>query len=147
MTRINMARVILGGIVAAVVINISEFVLHSFVIVQQMEEAVAARNLPAVSGQAIAVFMVMGLALGIALVWTYAAIRPRFGPGVGTALCAGSLVWFLAYAYPSLGMWAMGMFPAGVTVISLVWGLAELLAGAVAGAWLYQEPGSPAARV
>lgn len=140
MSRINLARVILGGIVAGLVMNVGEFVLHSFVIVEQMEAAVAARNLPPVGGPAIATFMLLGLALGIALIWTYAAIRPRLGPGVSTALCAGSLVWFLAYAYPSAGMWAMGLFPTDVTVIGLVWGLAEILAGAVAGAWLYREP-------
>lgn len=140
MNRINTARVILGGIVAAIVMNMGEFVLHTFVIKDQMEAAVAARNLPPVGGSAVAVFMVLGLALGIALVYTYAAIRPRFGPGVGTALCAGALVWFFSYAYPSVGMWAMGLFPTNVTVIGMVWGLVEMLAGSVAGAWLYREP-------
>ncbi len=41
-------------------------------------------------------------ALGIMAVWTYAAIRPRLGAGVGTAACAGLLVWALSYLYAAL---------------------------------------------
>ena len=32
-------------------------------------------------------------------VWLYAAIRPRFGPGPKTAICAGLIVWGLSYLY------------------------------------------------
>ena len=147
MTRINMARVILGGLVAGLVLNAGEVVLHMVVIAEDMEAAVQARNLPPVGGQAIGIFVALSFVLGIATVWLYAAIRPRFGPGVSTALCAGSTAWFLAYVYPTVGMMAMGMFPAGVMTTALVWGLVEMLLAAVAGAWLYQEPGSAAARV
>lgn len=142
MSGINMARVIVGGIVAGLVINVSEYVLNTFVVKTEMEAAVARLNLPPVGGQAIAVFLVMGFVLGIAAVWFYAAIRPRFGAGPGTAACAGSTVWFFAYLYPSVGYWAMGMFDANFIAIGLVWGLAELVIGTVAGASLYQERGS-----
>lgn len=139
MTGINMARVLIGGVVAGLVINIGEFILNMFVIQPEMDAAIARMNLPPVAGQQIGTFVALAFALGIATVWLYAAIRPRFGAGIGTALCAGSVVWFLAYVYPSIGMVVMGMFPAGTTVLALVWGLVEVLAGAAVGAWLYQE--------
>lgn len=145
MGRINFSRVVLGGIVAGLVINVGEFVLHVMVIAKQMEEVVQARNLPAVAGQAIVTFVLQAFALGIATVWLYAAIRPRFGAGARTALCAGATVWFLAYFYTSVGLVAMGVFPANVMTISLLWGLGEMLLAAVAGAWLYQEQPSPSA--
>jgi uncharacterized protein YneF (UPF0154 family) len=148
MTGINTARVLIGGIVAGLVINIGEFVLNMFVIQKEMEEAVARMNLPPIGGQQIGTFVTLAFVLGIGTVWLYAAIRPRFGAGVGTALCAGAAVWFLAYVYPSVGMVMMGMFPAGTTVLALVWGLVEVLAGAALGAWLYQEqPSGAQARV
>lgn len=142
MSRINMARVIIGGVVAGLVINASEFVLNMFVLKEAMDAAVARMNLPPVGGQAIGMFVALGFVLGIATVWLYAAIRPRFGAGVSTALCAGATVWFFAYLYPSIGMWAMGMWPTQPLAISLVWGLVEVLLASVAGAWLYHEQGS-----
>ncbi len=144
MTGINMARVLVGGVVAGLVINIGEFILNMFVLQAEMDAAIARMNLPPIAGQQIGVFVALVFALGIGTVWLYAAIRPRFGAGIGTALCAGATVWFFAYLYPSIGMVVMGMFPVGSTVIALVWGLVEVLAGAALGAWLYQEPPSGA---
>lgn len=141
---INTARVVLGGIVAGLVINVGEYVLNMFIVKTEMEAALARMNLPPVGGQAIATFVTLAFALGIVTVWLYAAIRPRFGAGVSTALCAGSVTWFLAYVYPTIGLLTMGMFPVSTSVIALVWGLVEVMAAAVAGAYLYQEHGSAA---
>jgi hypothetical protein len=77
--------------------------------------------------------------LGIATVWLYAAIRPRFGPGAGTAAIAGLAVWFFAYLYGGLGQELLGFFPAGLTMVTLLWGLVEIVLGAVAGGWVYRE--------
>jgi hypothetical protein len=84
-------------------------------------------------------FTALGFALGIAAVWLYAAIRPRYGAGPKTALCAGAAVWFLSYVYGSVGMVVMGMYPAGMLTIGLTWGLVELLVATVAGAYFYKE--------
>lgn len=140
MNRINLARVVLGGLLAGLVIDIGEAALNGGVLAADMEAAITRLNLPPVGGSAMAAFMVMGFALGIAAVWLYAAIRPRFGAGVNTALCAGAAVWFLAYVYPSIGFALMGLFPTRVIVIGIVWGLGEILLATVAGAWLYREP-------
>ena len=142
MNGINIARVVLGGLLAGVIIDIGEVVLNAWLLAARMEAAMTRLNLPPVSGGAIAGFLIMGFALGIATVWLYAAIRPRFGPGVRAALCAGATVWFLAYVYPSIGFELMGLFPTRIIAIGMVWGLGELLVAAVAGAWLYQEPAS-----
>lgn len=139
MTGINVTRVLIGGLAAGLVINIGEYLLNMYILKAEMEAALRRMSLPPVGGQQIGVFVGLAFALGIATVWLYAAIRPRFGPGAGTALCAGAFVWFFAYVHSSLGMGAMGMFPMGGLAVSLAWGLAEVLAGAVAGAYLYQE--------
>jgi hypothetical protein len=99
----------------------------------------AARNLPPVEAATIGLFVVMCFGLGLFLVWLYAAIRPRFGPGAQTAVCAGLIVWGLAYLWPNIGMVAMGMFSLGLTGIVVLWGLGEVLIAAVLGAYLYQE--------
>ena len=140
MQSINRTRVVLGGLLAGLVINVGEFIFNAWLFAAEMEAALARLNVPPVGGSAIAIFTVLVFALGIATVWLYAAIRPRFGAGVSTALCAGATVWFLAYLYPTIGFMVMGLFPMRLLSIGLVWGLVELLIGAVAGAWLYHEP-------
>ena len=139
MGRINTARVVLGGLLAGLVINISEYILNEPVLGQQMTEQLARLNLPPVSGSAIGTFVIMGFALGIVLVWLYAAIRPRYGAGPKTAICAALVVWFLAYFYSSVMFGALGIAPTNLLVIGSVWGLVELIVAGVAGAWLYKE--------
>jgi hypothetical protein len=136
---INTGRVVIGGIVAGLVINASEFALNTLVLGPDMEQAMARMNLPPVAGAAMGVFTALGFALGIVILWLYAAIRPRYGAGPTTALCAGATTWFLAYVYGSIGMAMMGMFPLRLMAIGLAWGLVELLVASVAGAYFYKE--------
>jgi hypothetical protein len=136
---INTASVIKGGLVSGLIINVGEFLLNVPVIGARMEAELAARNLPPFDNAMIAVFVVMTFGLGLFLVWLYAAIRPRLGPGPQTAACAGLIVWGLAWLWPSIGMGVIGMYPWSLIVIALVWGVAELLLAAVAGAYFYKE--------
>jgi hypothetical protein len=131
--------VIRGGLLAGLVINIGEFLLNAVVMAEQMNDAIAARNLPPMGGREIASFTVMCFGLGIATVWLYAAIRTRFGPGVATAVLNGAVVWFFAYLWPQMGNAVLQMFPPNVILVGIVWGLVEIVLGSIAGAWLYRE--------
>jgi hypothetical protein len=139
MGKVNLGRVILGGLLAGLVINCSEFVLNTYVIGADMDAALKAMNRPPMDNSMILWFVIAGFALGTVVVWLYAAIRPRFGPGVQTAVTGGLTVYLLAYAYPSIFVGAMGLFPARAMIISLCWGLPEIIIGSIAGAWLYTE--------
>ena len=85
-------------------------------------------------------FVLFTFGLGFMLVWTYAAIRPRFGAGIKTAVCASTLVWGLAYLYPNLFMIIINLFPRDMMVMATVWGLIEIIIAGIAGAWVYTEP-------
>jgi len=139
MTQINMKRVVLGGLLAGLVINISETILNIPVLGQQMEEVMKERNLPAVGGGAIGGFVIGAFVLGLLLVWLYAAIRPRFGAGAKTALIAALLMWLLAYVWPSFSLGLMGIMPTKLLFVATLWGLAEVIIAALAGGWLYME--------
>ena len=104
-----------------------------------LEEGTEIVEGPELGTEPIIGFVVFAFLLGIGIVWLYAAIRPRFGAGVKTAIIAGVLAWLFAYAYPNFGMVFMGFFPIGLTTFTTVWGLAEVLIGAIAGAWVYTE--------
>ena len=140
MRSINWGRVILGGLLAGVVTNISEFVLNDVVLKKDHEEAMRAMNKSVeMGGQQMAVWIVLGFVLGIALVWLYAAIRPRFGPGAGTAARAGVAAWFFMTVVQCVVMWNLGLFTGRLIVISLIWEFVGLIVAAVAGAWAYKE--------
>jgi hypothetical protein len=137
--RINTSRVLVGGLVAGLVINIAESFFYGYLIIDTMNAQMARLNLPPVAGSAIALFIVMGFALGIGTIWVYAAIRPRFGPGMKTARYAGGIVWLLAYFYPTVGGTAMGFMTTQFMLICLMWGLAEIMVAAAIGARFYNE--------
>ena len=137
--HINGSRVLVGGIVAGLVINASEFLLNQIILLSEMTTALARMNLPPVGGRAIPVFIILGFVGGIATVWLYAAIRPRFGAGPRTALTAGLFFWFVGYFWSGVVMFALHMYPARLMAISLVWELVESILAALIGAALYTE--------
>jgi len=139
MRSINMGRVVVGGLVAGLLINVSEFVLNAVVLVNDMKAAMAALNRPPIDNSMIVWFVLLAFGIGIMSVWVYAAVRPRFGPGVRTAICASLVVWGLAYLYPNVSTIILGLFPTRLIIVATVWGLVEVLVAGVAGAWIYTE--------
>jgi len=138
MGKINWNRVILGGLVAGVIINIFEFALHGAVLAKDMDAAVRALGRE-VGGSELLMFLAWGFLVGIFAVWLYAAIRPCYGAGAKTALCAGAAVWGLGYLLAAVGTVALHLFPRHIMAIGLAVGLVEVLVGTVTGAWLYRE--------
>ena len=139
MSRINLGRVAIGGLLAGLIINFGEFILNGVLLFEQMNAAMAALNKPPVDRQHDHVVRAVLLRPGVHAVWTYAAIRPRFGAGVKTAICASTLVWGLAYLYPNLFMIIIDFFPRDMMVMVTVWGLIEIIVAGIAGAWAYTE--------
>ena len=140
MQPINWTRVLIGGLVAGLVVNFSEFIMNAVVLKNDWAQVMKAMNKPAdFSVAQILIFNVIGFAVGIAGVWLYAAIRPRLGPGLKTALTAAVAVWALGNLLPNIGFLVMNIFPANLVYIGIGWGLAETLAGIALGAKLYRE--------
>ncbi len=139
MGGINVGKVIVGGLLAGVVINVGEFILNEMILAEQWAGVMQKLNLPEPGAGLIVFFNVWGFVLGITIVWLYAAIRPRCGAGPKTAVCAGLIVWFLTWLMGLGPMAVMGIFPTGAIVISLIWGIVEVPVAAVVGASLYKE--------
>ena len=141
MRKINTGRLILGGIVAGILVNVSETVLNAVVLKDQWAEAMKALGKPmtAMDPKAMVVWILWGFVYGILCVWMYAAIRSRFGPGAGTAAKAGFVAWLLAGLLSSVGMANMGLVPTSLLVTSAIWTLVESILVTIVGAWLYKE--------
>jgi hypothetical protein len=141
MGKIDIGRVILGGLVAGLFINVAESLLNLVMIADRMELVYRELNLPQPGGATIVLFIVLGFLLGILTIWLYAAVRPRFGAGPKTAILTALFVWLFAYLWPALGDALLGILDADLLVFVCVWGMFEILAAAVAGAWFYKEAG------
>jgi hypothetical protein len=83
-------------------------------------------------------FVVLDLLFGILLVWTYAAMRPRFGAGAKTAMIAGLQVWLVGLLM-YLGMTIMGMWTWGYMITGGIVFLVSMLIAAFIGGMLYKE--------
>jgi len=138
MGKINWIRVLLGGLLAGLVINIFEYVTNGVVLAANWNAAMKALGRQ-LSVTAVAVFIVGGFIGGIAAIWLYAAARPRFGAGPKTATLTGFAYWVVGYALPTLGQLQLGLFPRRLLVIGSIVGLVEIVVASVAGAWLYKE--------
>jgi len=138
MGNINLGRVILGGLVAGLVLNIGESVLNGMLLSAQMQSFMTQHRF-AEPANFIAIAVVMTFVLGIVIVLGYACIRPRFGPGVKTAIIAAVFAWFGTYVYLGIIDGRLMSVPMNLILMKIGWGLVEYCLGAIAGAWLYKE--------
>ena len=139
MQAVNVKRVLLGGLLAGLVINVGEFLLNGVILADYYVQLTERHALPQMGGAVLGAFVVLGFAVGMVGVWLYAAARPRLGPGVATALKIAAAVWFLSYVMPTAGIWGMGLMDGGTAGLCLVWGLVEMGLGITAGAAVYTE--------
>jgi hypothetical protein len=141
MSKINLGRVLLGGIVAGIVADILDYLVDGIWLAPRWSFDMVRLNLATIfSMKQEMAFNLIGIAGGIVAVWIYAAIRPRFGAGVRTAIHAGIVVWFLAALLPNIAMmYVTHLFSRGLTFYTTVGALVEIVVGTVAGAYLYKE--------
>ena len=139
MPGINSRRVLLGGLAVGLVLNVTESFLNLVLLAKANDAAMKALNVPPISGAAIGFYVAWGFLQGLVTVWLYAAMRPRLGPGPRTALVAGLVVWFLAYAIPQAGNAMTHLAPWPLTLTYLAWTLVEAPLVAQLGGWLYRE--------
>ena len=145
MGKINLSRVILGGIVAGIVIDLFEGILNGAILAGQWAEVLTGLGKSGtMSVKQIVAFNVWGLAVGILTVALYAAVRPRFGAGPRTAVLAGLAVWALAFAMGDATPVFLHIFPVGTMATSLVVEAVGMAIAGVAGAAVYKESAAEA---
>jgi len=141
--KVNSAKVLLGGVVAGIVLNGFDYFSNEYVTADAWQVVVQSRNIdPALMmGQsAFITLIVADMLLGLLLVWTYAAMRPRLGPGAGTAM-ASTMTIFLSVTtiLATFGgwfiPWDLFMKQAGISFVAFI-------AAGLTGGYLYTE-GSP----
>lgn len=137
----NTGKVIVGGLVAGVVLNIGDFLINTQILAAENGEFLKRLNIDPVlleTFSGMLPWIVIDFLMGVLLVWTYGAIRPRFGPGVSTAIVA-ALIPFLGITLVLAGFTSMGVFTTSMMIKGSVAALVNMCIGSVAGAWVYTE--------
>jgi hypothetical protein len=141
MGKIGGWRVVLGGLVACVVLTLEQGIVQGGVLKEAW--AALAKSGIALGGEeakkAGGAMLLTNLCGAIILSWLYAAVRPRLGAGLRTALLVGLMVWgfmfFMSYAptivlLPPFRSWA---------VVSALGDLFGYLVAVSLAAWVYKE--------
>ena len=132
MGKINVPRVIAGGIVTGIMINAFEWLSH-FAYGDEAMSSLAAHNIEVKVGIGIIVVgTLVAILVGIVAVCLYAGVRPSFGPGVKTAGLVGPVPAVVGYCF--LGIYQNSLLIAG-TAVALI----EYVVATIAGAWVYRE--------
>src|SRR5437763_16484421 len=135
MGKINWGRVVLGGLLAGVVLNIVDWLTYGVWLKADMAAAMQALGKqPGALDSAIPLWVALDFVSGIGLLWVYAAIRPRFGAGVKTAGIAGLAVGFFVGLLHAMGESPMGFMPQRLMVIGTCGGLASIRVATGVGA-------------
>jgi len=139
--KFDIGKLVAGGILAGVVMNICDYVSSNFILVNDWDRVARLRNMDmAVLGgtASLVTNIAVDFALGFLIVFIYAAIRPRMGRGPATATVAA----FLAFLPEALYMatLASAFYTWDVYVRSQALMLVSYLAGGISGAWIYSEP-------
>lgn len=148
MGKINVGRLILGGVVAGLVADVLDWCVDSVWLASRWADGLRALNHSgAFTLRQIVWFDLLGIAGGLAAIWIYAGIRPRFGAGPRTAVYAGVVTWILTCLLPNAAfMYVAGLFGRRLTLYTTLGGLVEIVVGTLVGAALYREAHSTAAR-
>ncbi len=139
MSSIRHGRLLLGGLMAGLLINIGEFIYNLPVAGSAFDNAMADLGLAPPGPRAIGIFVVVGFLMGMLAVWLYAAMRPRLGAGPRTAIYAGLIVWILAYVIPGIGNAVLGIVPPSLVLLGVAWSLFEVPLATLVGASIYRE--------
>ncbi len=136
----NYGRVILGGLVAGLVLNVGEFLFNGVLMKDQMAAWATRHNFPPEPGTNFFVIAIgLTFVLGIVMIWLYALIRPRSGAGPKTAVISAIIIWFGVCFYCTIINGIILQFPMNLMFIGIGWCLIEYIVAAIAGAWLYKE--------
>lgn len=140
----NWSRVVAGGLVWAAVYSIIGGIAMVLFFARELLAELELLGRPLELNRDSVFFLsvfgvVFTVAWGIATVWFYAAIRPRYGPGPKTALIAAVGVWLLSLVAPLSHLAAFGIASPRFVAIDLPTEFVAIVAATLAGARAYRE--------
>ena len=131
--------IVIGGLVAGAVLTVIDIAMYGVILKAPMREAMKVLPEPRIVKWQVPWYISLDVVAGIALVWLYSALRPRFGAGFATAAKAGVVGWFFASLWITLVQWPMNLMPLSLTVTIVGVALVQWTLAAVLGAKFYTD--------
>src|SRR6267378_7350666 len=129
--RPNIQRLLIGGLVAGLLINGIEYLVHGMFLDAQWTAAFAALGKTPTGWTT---FIPANFLVGIIGVWVYARMRPSYGPGPKTAVRAALAVWVVFWIVPEAALQPLSLFPDSLLFTVVVVGLLDSIPAILLGA-------------
>jgi hypothetical protein len=145
MSKINWLRLIIGGLIAAVICFMTDGFLHERLLSadwQSVYTRLGGTAPKAEHGGAIFYFILFDLGRGLLSIFIYVLMRTHFRPGPKTAALAGIVAW-IAISVTTPGQFIpLGFFSNELWVKTMAFQLVTFIVAAIAGAAVYKDPES-----
>lgn len=141
MIRINWVRLFVGGLVAAIILFMTDGFFHERVVGADWKavyEALASRE-PHHDASGLVYFAVFELGRGFISIYLYALMRSWSGPGPKTAALAGLIAWIAFSVTGPAQFIPLGFYSHALWVKVAAFQLVTSIVAAIAGAFLYRD--------
>jgi hypothetical protein len=145
--KINTGRLILAGVVTAVVLDVLEFLDNGVLLANDWANALKAIGVGPLTVRGIIAFNIWSVVVGFLALCLYVAVRPRFGPGPRTALMTAAVVWAFGWPLSMVAPLASHMIPKSLAINAVLLGIPEIAISLLVGAAVYKEGSAGTDRV
>ena len=142
MPKINWLRLIIGGVVAAVICFFSDGFLHEKILATDwtsVYDNLGAKE-PHPHGMGLAYFAVFELGRGLLSIFIYVLMRGHWKAGPKTAAIAGVVAWLAFSIAGPTQFIPLGFFSNALWMKAAAFQFISSIVAAIAGAALYKEP-------
>jgi hypothetical protein len=139
--KLNWSRIIIGGLIAAIILFLTDGFFHERVVGADWKAVYATlgANEPQHSGGGIAYFAIFELGRGLISILVYALMRPFFKPGPKTAVLAGIVTW-LAFSVTGPAQFIpLNFYSNSLWIKVAAFQLATSIIAALAGGAIYKD--------
>ena len=141
MPKINWPRLVIGGVIAALIVFVTDGVFHENVVNADWKTVYGHLGIsePKHSGLGVLYFAVFELGRGFVSMFLYVMMRSHFRPGPKTAALAGVVAWIAFSVTGPAQFIPLGFFSNALWIKVAAFQLVTSILAAIAGAAVYKE--------
>jgi hypothetical protein len=149
MTKINFGRLFIGGLIASILLFVSDGILHEHIVKQYWEFLYQGLGGKAPEGHATSMvyFFIFEMGRGFGAIFLYALMRPFHGPGPKTAILAAIAAWLAFSVTAPAEFIPLGFYGRRMWVIIAGYQLVTAILTNLLAAWIYRDPATAATPV
>ena len=141
MYKINWVRVLVGGLVASIILFLTDGFLHERLVLVYWQAVYAGLGVaePKHNAYALVYFAIFELGRGFISIYLYALMRSCCGPGPKTAAYAGMVAWIAFSVTGPAQFIPLGFYSHALWIKVGAFQFITSIVAAVAGAFLYRD--------